>query len=323
MKSMVKLLRKHPIIGIILGIVIGSVSVVIAESIHSNEVLYDNSNSPTSHDNVQDVLDDVYNIIDHNSTSFSLLAHTPTNITTDLQGGLYRYQSADNNIYNYICFGTTNKTECTSESGKFFMYRIIGVSPNGQMKLIKKEPLTSRYKWNNTGVTSTWANSALFNGLNGSYYLTNTTYIPDSSWSDRIAVTTWPYGEITNIELTASELYNIESEYSTTVDAKISLMNIYDFYFAVPGNINCKSNANLCRWSWISKENCSYSPDGYSHEWFMTKYNSSQAWYFNTSVYYTGYSSNSYPVRPVFFLKASERIVSGTGTLADPYILSA
>ena len=105
---------------------------------------------------------------------YSLLARTQNNISTELIGGLYRYQGiqdSTHDVANYICFGTTNKSECTNNTD-FFMYRIIGISPSGQMKLIKKYKLSTDYVWHSTSGVE-WPNSSLFAGLNGDYFLNN------------------------------------------------------------------------------------------------------------------------------------------------------
>ena len=61
------------------------------------------------------------------------------NISSNLQGELYRYQGTDN-ISNWICFGTTNKEKCTNGNIGInkYMYRIIGITADGKMKLIKE-----------------------------------------------------------------------------------------------------------------------------------------------------------------------------------------
>lgn len=65
------------------------------------------------------------------------------------------------NPNNYICFGTSDKSACTSNQSKY-MYRIIGVfddeQGNQHVKLIKKEALDSAMVWNEDRWTSiNWA----------------------------------------------------------------------------------------------------------------------------------------------------------------------
>jgi len=101
------------------------------------------------------------------------------------------------NPSNYICFGTTDKNTCTSDTDKY-MYRIIGVFEDSEgtqyLKLIKKEALNTSYAWHGDPATDTdWDESDLYNGINGNYFLTNTaySYMQDSIWTNKIA--TWDY----------------------------------------------------------------------------------------------------------------------------------
>ncbi len=95
------------------------------------------------------------------------------------KGGLYRYQGTNDLVNdNYICFGTNDKSECTSNTDAY-MYRIMGVNSNGQLKLIKKEALNSTMQWySNYNADITWPNSTIYKELNGSSFLSNTTYVP-------------------------------------------------------------------------------------------------------------------------------------------------
>ena len=328
MKKIMKIF-KNPLFTFIIGGILFSSIIVIAESINSSEILYDNSNSVTSYDNVQDVLNEMYNIIEHNSTGFSLLMHSPTGLSTELIGGLYRYQGvpdANNNVDNYICFGTTNKSDCVGDTDKY-MYRIIGINTSGQMKLIKKEALNTAYKWNSsTGVD--WVHSDLYAGLNESYFLTNNTYVPDSSWGDRIVVSDWHYATFSDVNVSASTMANTELA-AETVSAKIGLWYIHDYYYSLEGGRNCSSrdNAEICRKSWIYLLNNDTNPPNTNREFTISRYSTNTAWYVligggggGLDVIYNMTFAHS--IRPVFYLRATETISSGNGTINDPYILS-
>ena len=311
---------------VFIGIIICGIGIVLAESIQSSEVLYDNSNSNTSNDNVQDVIDNLYDLYNHSGLGFTLLTRSPSGISTVLEGGLYRYQGVQDeshNVDNYICFGTTNKSDCVSDADKY-MYRIIGINEVGQLKLIKKEALNTAYKWNSSSGVE-WPNSDLYIGLNGSYFLTNTTYVPDSTWSDRIVNTIWYNGDIADASMSALEMYNLESNLSNTINAKIGLMYMYDYDYGLPGGTNCGSMSNQmdCRTSWIHLANNDDSPPVSSYEWTITRLSNYYAWSMVNDGYLNKSELTSYrSVRPVFFLRASEIIASGNGTITDPYVLS-
>ena len=94
------------------------------------------------------------------TASECLLRNPTTSLNnTTLEAGMYRYQGTD--AMNYVCFGTTVKSECVGNTDAY-MYRIIGIKENGQMKLIKKEALNSTVKWWSDYTTDvTWPNSLI------------------------------------------------------------------------------------------------------------------------------------------------------------------
>ena len=111
--------------------------------------------------------------------------------SSGLEGDGYRYTgsgayNSETTPNNFICFGTSDKTECKNNEAKY-MYRIIGVFPdnngNQHLKLISLKQLGS-YRWNDTNADVDWGSSTLFTGLNGSYFLTNTTYdyLQNNTW---------------------------------------------------------------------------------------------------------------------------------------------
>ncbi len=109
----------------------------------------------------------------------------PSNtLSEDLQGGMYRYQGTGD-IPNWICFGTRDANACKTADGiDKYMYRIIGITEEGQMYLIKetflKEGSGTTFAWNDKYYTSgssattcdskicpEWGQNNLFKRLNG------------------------------------------------------------------------------------------------------------------------------------------------------------
>ena len=237
---------------------------------------------------------------------------------------------------NYICFGTTSKTECTSTSGQDkYMYRIIGVDRKNRFKVIKKEALNKAYSWNNVyNQDIKWPQSDLFKGLNGSYFLTDRTYLP-SGWSSKIETMDWKYGDIYNlsdwyveINISAAEMVQKEQGWTTIVSAKIGLMYLADYYYGVTKTgLNCQQNGFTCRVdNWMHFLNNDSNAPNKSYEWSMSRYGkNSENNYANFAVHSGGIitwlliSVNS-SVRPVFYLIPSIEI-SGSGTITDPYII--
>jgi len=268
-----------------------------------------------------------------------LLSNPTTGLNTTIEGGLYRYQGTTAD--NYICFGYSNsETDCdfsnTTNSDRY-AYRIIGISPNGQLKLIKKGTLETTYKWHNVSSNIVWKDSDLFKGLNGisggtynNLFIGNSKYI-SSVWLNKIADTEWKYGDTTNINVTALNLYQVESAWTNTITAKIGLMYAHDYAYGLSGGNNCHGSGNgvyaTCKTSWIHMSNNGIS----GHEWTMSRkgYDSGYATYCAWPIYYDGaintyLISYDYDLRPVFYLNKDVYITNpeATGTSADPFIIN-
>ena len=247
---------------------------------------------------------------------------------------------------NYICFGTTNKSTCTSSTGqKKYMYRVIGVDKSNRFKLIKKTPIeqnnNKRFYWHNSHrVDIKWNQSDLYKGLNGigggkytNLFIGNSTYMP-SGWADKIETVNWKYGDvyasnaITAVNITATQMVQKEQAWSTTVSAKIGLMYLADYYFSnQKSGLNCSilGEYQQCKRSWMHiSQNDTETTDNDAFDWTMSRYGKDSyfdAWY----VFQDGHVGNNYliieiAVRPVFYLKSNVEIM-GTGTQSDPYII--
>lgn len=203
------------------------------------------------------------------------------------QGGMCRYQGTSSVVdNNWICFGTSDSSKCKSGSDRNdkYLYRIIGVTPTGQIKVIKKEALNQGYTWaDSVNQNSSWPSSYLYNQINGSTFLTNTNYVP-SGWQNKIDNYDWYYGHmyITHSRASASSLYDAEhglrqiswfntpgcagsyceswGYWNNTVKAKIGLMYIHDYYYSGTKNgyecsdrkvMNTTENTSNCKNSWI------------------------------------------------------------------------
>ena len=179
-------------------------------------------------------------------------------LSEDPQGGMYRYQVAPSsssdaaNMTNWICFGTKDQSACKNDIDKY-MYRIIGITEDGQLYLIKetflKEGSTTTFAWNTAylinsgsgvnycsgGVCPEWNEADLFKRINGtangstsgngSSTHANTDIFVDSSQYDYLK----SEDNIVDGKPQPSEWYNLiekhEWMYGDTVDTS---SNIYD-----------------------------------------------------------------------------------------------
>ena len=120
-------------------------------------------------------------------SALDIVASKPKSLSPNAdQGDMYRYQGTSDLVNNnYICFGTDNKATCTSDEDHY-MYRILGITPSGEMKLIKQTPVVEQgntiFSWFKATGTSdggstmygtaengleTWPESAIYKRLNG------------------------------------------------------------------------------------------------------------------------------------------------------------
>ena len=277
-----------------------------------------------------------------------------------LDGDGYRYvgsgsYDSETSPANFICFGTYDKNECKNNESKY-LYRIIGIFPNESnnmhAKLISFKQIGSLVWDSNYSSNISWENSELFQGLNGSYFLTNTTfnYLQDNEWLDKIenwtwsAVNTQTSGSSTKgpdyfNELSPSQIYLHELNTSTknssigiwtTPVAKIGLMYVSDYTLSlgtasleISGNVY--DNDDLLKTGWIHPSNNDTSKG--SSEWTMARYGKLSSNYRSYAVESTGSigyneTNGTYGIRPSFYLMDNVKMKSGTGTYSDPYVFS-
>ena len=255
-----------------------------------------------------------------------LIKNKPANLSSTLEAGMYRYQGTYNIVKNnYICFGTNNKSTCTGNTDAY-MYRIIGIQENGQMKLIKKEALNSTVQWWSDYTTDvTWPNSLIYTTLNGNDFLLNETYVP-TGWENKIATTTWKYGDTTKSgSYDGPTIYAIENAWTTTVSAKIGLMYIHDYYYAYASGGAPGSSSNA-RTAWINlSKNDTSAPS--ESEWTMSRYgldgSAYRAWRTDSYANIVAPNfNNAISVRPLFYLESNVKLIGGSGTSTDPYLIN-
>ena len=275
-----------------------------------------------------------------------------------LEGDGYRYDGSgavgiSTNPDNFICFGTTDVSECTANQDKY-MYRVIGVfsDANGDnhVKLIKYKQLGS-YAWNadiDTKADISWENSDMYKGLNGSYFLTNTTYdyLQNTTWSNIIENWTWSAVNAKTftengpdyMAITPSQIYLHEMNKSTKTNtagewtnpiAKIGLMYASDYALSLGSSAlalttGIYENTDLLKTGWMHQSNNDTTKNTW--EWTLSRMDA-----YDTSKYV--YSINDdgtfiytfpnplYGVRPVFYLTTDTKISDGDGSLKTPFIL--
>ena len=269
----------------------------------------------------------------------------------------YRYAGAYPN--NYVCFGTDAST-CPEDN----LYRIIGVF-GSQVKLIKATIAKSNllgtngayysdtdYRWS---LLSSCPSSTAYNSSKGIYRLANKNIIaaPEQSgcnewnysdlntinlnanfiknigttWSEKIATTTWKVGggSLSNIAKSVPKIaYQYEvgsSASSTTYDAKIGLMYVTDYYYGARSTWTLVGSNSDSIKDYRAAKGSNWLYLG-SSEWTISRrsdYSDYDVFYVYREGFVSYYTVGTpIVVRPVFNLLSSTTYVSGSGGMSDP-----
>ena len=226
----------------------------------------------------------------------------------------YRYAGASDSVNNYICLGS-NEATCPDAN----LFRIIGVFGD-KTKVIRAKSVGDK-AWHLSS-SNTWSSSSLNTYLNGEY-LTSLGTI-----AEKIATTTWKVGGgsvsyiLASVPKTAYQYEVGSSASTTTVDKKIGLMYVSDYYYSASPSawtlVGYKGSdatkdyraAKTINWLYLG-----------SNEWTISRDsgNTAYAFYVNsTGSVGRNYVTDSFAVRPSFNLLSSVTYASGSGTSSDP-----
>lgn len=268
----------------------------------------------------------------------------------------YRYSGASNQVNNFICFGST-ASSCPIDN----LYRIIGVIDD-KVKLIKYDYANSNllgtkgdyvgsttkgtyykgnfksintYYWNykadttvNDGSGSNTWSTSLLNKTN-----LNTNFLSNigTTWSNKIATTTWKVGGniYANIaSVIPSIAYQNEiinpvttnsTDNTTEYVAKIGLMYVSDYGFAAS-----PESWTQVMTSYTEMINNNWMFMGMT-EWTISRRAESTNQtlnVFNSGSVYISSAKSSYALRPVFNLISTTTYKSGSGTQSDPILIN-
>ncbi len=222
--------------------------------------------------------------------------------------GLYRFKGTYQQVINnYICLGDENPDVCKTNPDN--MYRIIGVTTDGKLKVIKASKSSSQKWFSSYSDSRTWNNSLAYAYLNGTsseeFYGSLNGRI-----KELIEKHTWNMEKRTSISIT------VGSE-DGTVSNYIGLMYASDYK-----NAGAQDTTN-----WLFIQN-GMSGNTSDVEWTMSRYGmyaydtTAAAWYIDLSGKLSFYDlSWPYAVRPVFYLISTTGLI-GFGTEQQPYTIT-
>ena len=226
----------------------------------------------------------------------------------------YRYAGASDSVNNYICLGS-KETACPDAN----LFRIIGVFGD-KTKVIRAKSVGDK-EWN-TSDSNTWSSSSLNTYLNGTYLTSLGTL------ADKIATTMWKVGgntwdNIGGVVPATAYQYEVGSSASTTtVDKKIGLMYVTDYYYS----------ASPSAWTLVGYNSSDATKDYRAAKTTNWLYLGSYEWAIsrdsNSTVSALGVGDSgrvsgdlvyvSGGVRPSFNLESTVKYVSGSGSMTDP-----
>ena len=236
------------------------------------------------------------------------------NLTNGANDYSYRYSGANPN--NYVCFGSNDEV-CPADN----LYRIIGIF-DGRVKLIKNSIYTYAY-WggSNTNYDNKWANSTMnTNTLNIDFINTFS-----EEWKNKIGSTTWYVDGFGNGArgYNAASLYDIEVRNSTvSYDALVGLVYVSEYAFAAsPENWSLPvvnyNVEDVRKNNWIFENTLQWTisrqADSTSHAFFID----GTGLVFGDTI--TLYSNG---IKPTFTLNNNVTLLSGIGSIDNPYRIS-
>ena len=240
--------------------------------------------------------------------------HHTSSLVNGAGDNSYRYAGVSDQVNNYICLGS-DANPCPDAN----LFRIIGVFGD-KTKVIRAKSVGDQ-KWH-TSSSNTWSSSSLNTYLNGTYLTSLGTL------AEKIATTTWKVGgvtyeNITNVVPATAYQYEVGSSASTTtVDKKIGLMYVTDYYYSASPSawtlVGYNSSDATKDYRAATSTNWLYLG---STEWTISRSSgrTAYAFYVNSTGYVDDrYVSSSLVARPSFNLESSVKYVSGSGSMSDP-----
>ncbi len=248
---------------------------------------------------------------------------------------------------NFICFGTSDTNTC-KDNLDLYMYRIIGIDEtNNQVKVIKATRIVKgtnvKFQWNSTNEDIKWSESDMYKYLNSSnvedsYFKGNPNYmyLQEAKWENLIVKNPdWYYGDDLSSDPKVGEgevSYTQERKEKLENGNPIGLMYLSDYLYAVEttgssnwlyilNGLNGTSNTGTLTNGVLE------DPAGVM-EFVMTRgghYNDRfYVRYIYDSVPPSGIVllSDSYSIRPVFYLDGSKIVLGGKGTIEEPYYVT-
>ena len=305
----VKEFIKKYMVGLSLSFLICIVSVLAITYFDSKNVTYSNETTGMSSSNVQDAVNELYNvcfppIVDFGGIEVDIVSSGDGLYKDTYEDGRYIYKGK--NVNNYITFNNE-------------VWRIVSVEADKTIKIMREANLGDR-AWDSSGSygNNNWARPADLNTyLNGSY-LTETL---NATAQGQIVPKDWSIGAINYDESNMSTQINKEKE--ATWNGKVALITASEYIRSNSNQSSCgtfalnEDNNSSCKnttWMYVQDNHWwTLSPNaGLSYTVFLVY---SDGHVRSVDAYFT------FAVRPAVYLSSSVQITGGNGSSSSPYTL--
>ena len=303
MKQKIKEFSKKYLVGFIIGsILFGTLGVYAVTYFPGLNTTYDNSDSGMTSTNVQDALDELYNVCVPPKTAGDQIIEDG-NLTKDEYECRYFFTGANPN--NYITFNDETAG-----------WRIISVECDGTLKIMKENSIGDM-AWD-TSNSNNWNRPASLNTyLNGDYYNSLT-----STAQGQIVEGTYYAGGVTDDNNDMQD--QISDEKAVTSKVKVALPTLSEYLRANSNKEQCGTFSlnnfeyRTCKnsnWMYINDDWWTLSPhSGYSYFVFGADSDG------DVSRIEANFTYRA--VRPAITLSSEVQITEGIGTVSDPYVIS-
>jgi hypothetical protein len=249
-----------------------------------------------------------------------------TNLVIDDETADHNTRYIGSDPDNYLCFDS----KCTN--GK---WRVIGVMNNmttsegetkSLVKIIRNYSIGT-YSWDNDNIND-WTTSSSNNYLNGDWYDSNL-----ADYDDLIESVVWGLGGYSKDTIIASDFYSYErntivySDRPTEWTGKVALIYPSDYGYATSGgDIGRETCLTYNLGNWSSYDDCKKFDFVYNsaNTWTLMPNLSSKNIFLldvTGNILYYADSSSSANIKPSLYLKDNAKILSGSGTNIDPWII--
>ena len=238
------------------------------------------------------------------------------NVSYEAGDNSYRYSGS--NPSNFICFGTS-VTPCSDDN----LYRIIGVF-NGEIKIIKYKDI-GYYPWEEND-QNIWSASDIRTTLNNTFYNNF-----ETDWKNMIVYHNWSVGGGTHNQLRYSDAktaydYEVGDKFAGVLDnIKIGLLYVSDYYYAANPNFWSYPGSSFdgANYDYRAATNDNWIFEG-KYEWTISRIADNDNQPFGIGVngdVDLSITSAIRIIRPCFYLATNLELLSGDGTINNPFII--